>query len=217
MKDFARGSAVGVPGKRLIRWRPIAIYAVFLLSGLSALLYQVTWQRALMLIYGSNTESVAMVVSSFLVGLGLGNLAGGKLSVRQGSRPLILFLLAELFIGAYGIASPAVFRWAGNVTLNAGPIITAIAVFVLLLVPTLCMGATLPLLVAHETRRSQQVGAAVSHLYFVNTLGAGFGAFLSGFVLLGEFGLAGTVRMAASLNALSVVILLFCTKRNTPR
>jgi spermidine synthase len=212
MKAPDHGETVCAPAIGPVRSRPVVVYAVFLLSGLSALLYQVTWQRALMLLYGSNTESVAMVVSSFLVGLGLGNLAGGKLSVRPESRPLALFLLAEVFIGVYGIASLAVFRWAGDATLHAGPMVTGVVVFALLLVPTLCMGATLPLLVAHETRRSQQVGMAVSHLYFVNTVGAALGAFLSGFVTLGELGLAGTVRAAAALNGLSVLLLLLCTR-----
>jgi spermidine synthase len=192
--------------------RGLAIHVVFLLSGLSALLYQITWQRALMLIYGSNTESVAIVVSAFLVGLGIGNIAGGALSTRQGVSLIMIFALAELLIATYGIASLAIFNWIGKVTLQSGPTMTGIVVFALLLVPTICMGATLPLLVAFETRQSASVGTAVSRLYFVNTLGAAVGAFLSGFVLLAEFRLHGTVMAAAVLNFFSVVVLLFAAK-----
>src|SRR6266852_4055883 len=52
------------------------VHAVFILSGVSALIYQLVWQRSLMLIYGSNVESVAMVVAAFMMGLGLGSIAG---------------------------------------------------------------------------------------------------------------------------------------------
>ena len=49
------------------------VFVVFVLSGISALLYQMIWQRALLTLYGSNVESVAMVVTAFMVGLGIGN------------------------------------------------------------------------------------------------------------------------------------------------
>jgi predicted membrane-bound spermidine synthase len=188
--------------------RGVVIYVLFLLSGLSALLYQIAWQRTLMLIYGSNTESVAMVVSAFLVGLGLGNILGGALSARVRVSPLVLFALAEVLIASYGLASLTIFDWAGTLTLQCGAITTAAVIFSLLLAPTACMGATLPLLVAYETRRFKNVGSAVSRLYFVNTLGAATGAFLSGFVLLAELHLPGTVVAAAVLNLISVLMLL---------
>ena len=56
--------------------RNLGLYALFFLSGFPALLYQVVWQRALFTIYGVNIESVTMVVSAFMLGLGLGSLAG---------------------------------------------------------------------------------------------------------------------------------------------
>ena len=56
------------------------IWLVFFLSGFAALLYQIVWQRALFAIYGINIESVTMVVTAFMLGLGLGSLAGGALS-----------------------------------------------------------------------------------------------------------------------------------------
>ena len=58
------------------------LYLVFFVSGFAALVYQVVWQRALFAIYGVNIESVTIVVSAFMLGLGLGSFAGGKLSAR---------------------------------------------------------------------------------------------------------------------------------------
>ena len=57
---------------------------LFFFSGFPALIYQLTWQRNLFLIFGVNIESVTIVVTAFMLGLGLGSLAGGWLSGRGG-------------------------------------------------------------------------------------------------------------------------------------
>src|SRR5215469_13605468 len=55
---------------------------LFFCSGMPALIYQIVWQRALFAIYGVNSESVAVVVCAFMVGLGTGSLMGGWLSEK---------------------------------------------------------------------------------------------------------------------------------------
>src|SRR5882762_9654802 len=62
------------------KWENLLLSALFLFSGMPALIYQVVWQRVLFSIYGVNAESVAVVVSAFMLGLGLGSIAGGRLS-----------------------------------------------------------------------------------------------------------------------------------------
>ena len=57
------------------------LYLVFLVSGFAALLYQVVWQRALYAIYGINIESVTMVVTAFMLGLGLTYLAASGVNI----------------------------------------------------------------------------------------------------------------------------------------
>src|SRR5437588_7600972 len=64
----------------------IWIYLLFFASGLSAILYQIVWQRALFSLYGINIQSVTIVVSAFMLGLGLGSLAGGHSRKASGSR-----------------------------------------------------------------------------------------------------------------------------------
>jgi len=61
-------------------WENLLLSALFLFSGMPALIYQVVWHRVLFSIYGVNAESVAVVVSAFMLGLGLGSIAGGRLS-----------------------------------------------------------------------------------------------------------------------------------------
>src|SRR3954464_4101344 len=92
------------------------IHVVFIISGISALIYQLVWQRALLMLYGSNTESVAMVVAAFMIGLGLGSIAGGRASNRKGAPLVLLFSGTELFIGLYGAISLRLFHWVGGFT-----------------------------------------------------------------------------------------------------
>jgi spermidine synthase len=196
------------------RLHAIILHGVFILSGISALIYQLVWQRALLTIYGSNVESVAMVVAAFLAGLGIGSLAGGWVSKSTRAPLVLLFGLAELGVGAYGLVSLKLFDAVGAITsVQAHGLTTGALVFLLVFLPTLLMGATLPMLVAHQVRDTAHVGETVSRLYFVNTLGAALGAFIAAHWLLGSFGMSGTVRIAASLNALAAFIVLLTSKK----
>jgi spermidine synthase len=192
------------------------LHGVFILSGISALIYQLVWQRALLTIYGSNVESVAMVVAAFLAGLGIGSIAGGWISQSRSAPLVLLFGLAELGVGAYGLISLKLFDAVGTLTsVQAHGLTTGALVFLLVFLPTLLMGATLPLLVAHQVRDTAHVGQSVSRLYFVNTLGAALGAFIAAHWLLGSFGMSGTTRIAACLNAAAALIVLITLRKQT--
>jgi len=64
------------------RKESLLISVLFFFSGMPALIYQIVWERVLFSIYGVNAESVAVIVSAFMLGLGLGSLVGGRLSTR---------------------------------------------------------------------------------------------------------------------------------------
>ena len=192
------------------------IYVVFFLSGFAALLYQIVWQRALYAIYGINVESVTMIVTAFMLGLGLGSLAGGRVSKDPKKPVLLMFSLVELGIGLFGIVSLAVFHAVGKVTLGMSAFATFVVTFLLVLVPTLLMGSTLPLLVAHLVRANRNVGKSVGTLYFVNTLGSAFASAASVLFILGNAGQAGSVRLAALLNV-TVSALAYVAHRRAAR
>lgn len=180
--------------------RRLWLYLVFLVSGFAALIYQVVWQRSLFAIYGINVESVTMVVTAFMLGLGLGSLAGGAIS-KDPTRPaLLLFSLVEFGIGLFGFFSLGLFHWVGSFTLGMSTLGTFFITFVLVLFPTMLMGATLPLLVSHLVRASGNVGKSVGTLYFVNTLGSAIASAAAVMYLMGHHGQAGSVRIAALLN-----------------
>jgi len=183
--------------------------ALFFSSGMPALIYQIVWQRALFAIYGVNSESVAIVVSAFMIGLGLGSLLGGWLSIKLPHRAVFLFGMAELCIALFGVASLRIFHWAA--AHSAGASLPRVVLFslTLLLVPTVCMGATLPLLAGYLIRSSRTVGYSVGLLYFANTFGSAFACYLCATFLLRDFGQSGSTRIASCINLLVAATALF--------
>jgi predicted membrane-bound spermidine synthase len=178
----------------------LLVLAAFFLSGVSALTYQVTWQRLLYAEFGVDLQSITIIVSCFMAGLGLGSLVGGWLADRLQARALRTFGIVELSIGAFGVVSPWVIATVGNAFGQIGPVTLAIASFAILLIPTLLMGATLPLLVGHFFARYRSVGVTVGTLYFVNTFGAAAGAYGTGLLAFNYLTLGGAIRGAAAIN-----------------
>ena len=177
-------------------------YLFFFVSGFPALLYQIVWERALFTLYGVNIESVTMVVTAFMVGLGLGGLLGGAVSRYQRWSLLRIFGLVELLIGLYGIFSLNLFHWAAKFTAGSPPLQTGLIAFSLVALPTVLMGATLPMLVSYTVRLSRNVGTSVGALYAVNTLGSAAACFCAGLFLMRWLGQSKTVAVAATLNAI---------------
>lgn len=180
----------------------------FFLSGIAALTYQVAWERVLFVIFGINTEAVTVVVTAFLLGLGLGSALGGWVSKRPGCRHLRWFGAAELAIAAFGVLSVPFYHAVGRLTLGLGVAETGVVTFLLVLLPTLLMGATLPLLVAHAVAASGSVGWSVGTLYHVNTAGSAIAALLTVTLLLPYLGLRGSVLAAAACNVAAAVMAL---------
>src|ERR1700693_4354961 len=190
-------------GDRLAQWTRV-LCVLFFFSGFPALIYQLVWQRALFRIFGVNIESVTIVVTAFMLGLGLGSLAGGWLSKRRGIPVLPLLAAIELMTSAFGVFSLEIFDRVGEFTIGLPLTAMAAVSMALVIVPTLLMGATLPVLVAHLVRRSGHggdVGSAVALLYYVNTLGAGAACLVCVAILFPFAGMQGAIYVAVAFNA----------------
>lgn len=171
----------------------------FFVSGFAALIYQVVWQRVLFASFGINIEAVTIVVTAFLAGLGVGSLAGGRVSTRTESL-LRTFGIVELSIGLYGAVSVQLFRAVAGYAPASSHWMTALLTIVLITIPTLMMGFTLPLLVAYAVQRNHNVGASVGSLYFVNTAGSSLAALASAAFIMRALGESGSVRLASGFN-----------------
>jgi spermidine synthase len=191
-----------------------ALCILFFVSGFPAIIYQLAWQRSLFRIFGVNIESVTIVVAAFLLGLGVGSIAGGLLSKNRRIPVLLALAAIELSTAFFGMISLPLFETVGNLIIVFNLPLTALMALALVCIPTTLMGATLPLLVEHVARHLGNVGGAVGLLYYVNTLGAGVACAVSAIFLFPFFPLSTSIRLAACINvviACGAVVVHFCT------
>ena len=184
----------------------------FFLSGAAALIYQVVWQRMLVLPIGADVYSTTVIVGAFMAGLGCGSLAGGHVADRLSrTRCLAMFVVAEGAVALFGAASRYIFydwMYLGFGGLSLTPVAAAIVVFAALIWPTFWMGMSLPLLARAVTSRLEGAAARIGVLYGLNTLGAALGAFATTWVLFPSRGLAGSLWVAVTMNVLAALAAL---------
>ena len=183
------------------------IKAVFFLSGIAALIYQIAWQRMLFTAFGVDLESVTIIISVFMAGLGVGAYYGGRIADRFPNHIIQFFALTEIGIGTFGIASPFLIEFVKEVFLHSNVLTVARANFVLLLFPTFLMGSTLPLLTQHLNKYVNNVGNNIGWLYFTNTLGAATACILTGLVLFNYLTLTQVIYLAGVINYIVAIVV----------
>jgi predicted membrane-bound spermidine synthase/cytochrome c-type biogenesis protein CcmH/NrfG len=189
----------------------------FFFSGAAGLVYQVVWTRMLTQIFGNTTYAIATVLSAFMAGLAIGSYLFGKIADGR-KNDFLLYGILEAGVGVYGFAVPWLFMLAQKLY---GPIfglnenypflfnlVLFALSFVLLVFPTLLMGATLPVLSRFYVRSFAQFGRRIGDLYATNTLGAVIGCAAAGFVLIPTLGMRATVYLAATVNLVIAVLIL---------
>ncbi len=190
----------------------IPISIIFFLSGLSALVYQLLWMRHLGFIFGNTVYASATVLTAFMGGLAIGSHYFGKYAKKL-RQPIKWFAVLEWIIAAYALALPFLFVGLQHVykfvhnnisdeLIFLTPLRFVLAVL-LLLVPTVCMGATLPVIIRGLARDDAHFGRRLGWLYGINTLGAVAGVFLSGFFLIPRVGLTNTNIIAVMTDVLA--------------
>lgn len=185
------------------------IYIVFFISGWAAILYQLLWQRYLFTIFGSNIESTTIIVSAFMFGLGVGSIIGGKISKKNNNSLLLIFAMVEFFIGIFGLFSLQIFDLVGEITMNLNSIGTSIVSLGLVIIPTMLMGSTLPLLVQYFLQYNSNVGETLGKFYFVNTLGSALGALIATEFIFKLFYMDGTIYFSVCLNLIAAIVVTF--------
>src|SRR3954471_870886 len=178
---------------------PMALtLALFVVSGATGLIDQLCFSKYLSYIVGSTAYAVSAVLAAFMTGLSIGAHWGGRASLRV-SRPLRAYGVLELIVAAAVAATPFAFhvltpfyahlaRSMPN-SLFALSVIRWLTALGLVVIPTMAMGATLPLLsrsfdtgetnAEAKTLRERRLGA----LYALNTLGGALGALAAAYLI----------------------------------
>jgi spermidine synthase len=187
------------------------IMLIYFASGACSLIDEVVWVRLLKLVLGNTVYATSIVVSVFMGGLALGALIMSRYSDRIRGR-LRLYALLEACVTVSALALPWMLKLADHIYIwlyrayhpahGALLVVQIVISAAILLVPTMLMGSTLPLLGRFVTALEKEAGHLVGRLYALNTLGAAAGCFLAGFVLIRSLGVMGTLYAAAGLNLL---------------
>lgn len=201
------------------------VYGCFLLSGASALVYEVVWMRQLRLTMGATTSAISTLLAVYMGGLALGAALLGRVADRSRS-PLRLYAFLEIAVGLYALALPVLFAWASPLYVSAAravPDSPALLVALraafgaaLLLPPTLLMGGTLPVLVRFVGRSEARFGRDLGTLYGANLAGACLGSLAAAYALIPHLGLGGATLSAVVANLL-IGALALSWKTTDPR
>ena len=203
------------------------IMAGISVSGLAAMIYQVDWTRVITLSIGSSVYAFSLIVTAFICGLAIGSLIIARLIDR---RKNLIFGLAAVQ-GAIGISALVIVPLLGRLPLFfAESLFTAshsfqslhmlefVVIFALIVVPTLMMGAAVPMAVKICTPSARQVARFFGNVYAVNTLGAIAGSVMAGFCLIPWLGTQNSILVAVALNnAAAVALFLHAPRVSVPR
>jgi spermidine synthase/tetratricopeptide (TPR) repeat protein/MFS family permease len=187
------------------------IAVLFIVSGAAGLVYQIVWFKYLSLFLGNTTYAQTIVLATFMGGLAIGASLWGRRADRT-ARPLALYAILEMLIGFYCLLYPFLLNLfkAGFVSVvqssdlpidSSAVLLLKLAVSILtLLLPTILMGGTLPVLVRFISHSVEESGKNVATLYFLNSFGAVVGSLLGGFFLVPIAGLHATIYTAGVTN-----------------
>ncbi len=194
------------------------VYCVFFLSGMAALIYEISWSRQIGLLFGHTVQAASTVLASYFAGMGCGYWLGAKLAGRV--RPLVGYAWAEFLIGVWAVAIPwlvGVSESAALAPLLSDPdwvwqtFVRSVFSFMLLLPATISMGVTLPLMAEFlaDACDGDQPASQITIAYALNTLGALAGTVLATFFLLINFGVCGSSYLGVAVSILCGVLALF--------
>ncbi|MCP3982765.1 MAG: hypothetical protein GY723_00155 [bacterium] len=184
--------------------------ALFFASGFSALVYEVLWARQLVLVFGNTVDATTTVLATFMGGLALGGVAGGRIAARLESPPLKVYAGLEAGIAVFALGFPMylqallpVYQWIYPTVATSPAAVTGmrfVMVSIYLALPAALMGATLPILVRATAPQEGQAAASLGGLYAANTAGGVLGVVLTGFLLIPSLGLSSTSMVAVAIN-----------------
>lgn len=193
------------------------IAVLFIVSGATGLIYQIAWFKYLSLFLGNTTYAQTIVLATFMGGLAIGASLWGRRADRAKS-PVVLYGGLELFIGLYCVVYPWLMTAVKSLFVitvhsldlpsdgTAVLFLKLIVSVLTLLLPTVLMGGTLPVLVRFISLSVEESGRNVATLYFLNSFGAVLGSLLGGFFLVPMAGLQATVLSAGVVNIFIAIV-----------
>ena len=185
------------------------LIAGMVVSGFSAMIYEVAWTRVLILILGSSTYAFSCILIAFLMGITLGSFIFNLLSEKI-NLGLAEFCFIEILIGTFSLVSLPIFsllprfyiilyhllpynNWAIQFLRLLVPV-------VIMIIPATFMGFAFPLAGKLYSIETKDITSCICRIYGASTLGNICGAICAGFLFLNILGAQNTLKLAIILN-----------------
>ncbi len=199
----------------------LRLLLLFFASGFSSLIYQIAWIKLFSLSFGNTIYAVSTVIAAFMLGLSLGSLVFGGIADKA-EKDLKLFGFMEGGIGLSALAITLFFpaldsayvtlHHQFSLTPEGSTLLRFFSTICILIVPTMLMGGTLPVLTRCLVTRINLAGPEISRLYGINTLGACLGCFLTGYLFFSLLGVKATTYLGVAIS-LSVSAMAFASNQ----
>lgn len=195
------------------------------LSGAAAMIYEVTWVRLLIPVLGSSTASFSLMLVAFISGITIGTWVVSKLIDRIDN--LFSMLSATQFGVALGLILslplygriPYIF-WHMSAILTksegAYPVFLTlefVVCFLIMIVPTIFAGMTLPVASRIAARSLDRLGSSVGTVFSVNIVGTVIGSLCAGLLLIPAVGVRHAIEAGIAVNMLAGIFVLFVDRR----
>ncbi len=204
------------------------------ISGFCALGYEVLWTRVLSLVAGASVYSFTTMLVAFLSGIALGSKVFGvfprffRSKKEKPGSSIAWFGIVQICIGLSALLVSIFMRdlpfhtvrlrefimqWQTD-TFTTRLFVNFILAYIYMLVPTFFMGVAFPLAGKIHAQYRQKIGLAVGEILAYNTVGAIFGAAVSGFALIYLFGMERALQILVTINIGYGILVLASLRRS---
>jgi len=189
---------------------------IFAVSGFCAMACEVIWTRLLGLIVGPTTYSFAIVLVTFITGLALGSMIFGYFADKvkkimwfllftQTAAALLVLIASQLLGGSQLFFAKLIYTFQDQFGLLH--LLKAGILFLFMILPTLCFGATFPLVGKIYTKSVSTVGNSIGFAYMINTIGSLAGSFCAGFLLIPLVGKESAIGLIVGLQLVCSLVI----------
>ena len=191
------------------------------ISGFTAFGYEILWTRILSMVIGSSAYAFSLMLGIFLSGIAAGSYIYSKYQNKFRFSHLMIFALIQAVIGIFTLIILPFFAdfpllmipfyKIAQYNFLLSQIVQVFIIIIILFIPAVCFGATVPLASVIYRKKSQGV-SSIAYIYTSNSVGSVFGSLLTGFVFIPFLGIQRTFYLMIGLNLLMGIVILHTTR-----
>lgn len=204
------------------------VYVISMVQGFLAIGFEIIWFRIISILVKSSPYAFSSILFVYLIGISTGSFFAGRFTDKKPLIRRNLFFTLQFFIGFFIMVQVSVFHFLTHQTIvkrlietsfleNLHPRLDSImnthmtlhSVFCSLdiffwpvffiLVPTILMGASFPLISAIANRNTNKPGLTIGKVYGCNILGNVLGGLMTGLIVMPVFSSERTLYLYAAI------------------